>query len=155
VVRKPSASRPARRRAARPAAVCGPDSPRPLLDKLGIKPGSRVSVLGLEDPAFRADLATRTSEVSSGRARKGSDTIFAAIRDRSALARLSTLMKSIHPDGQIWVLWPKGRKELTENHVRDAALPLGLVDTKVVSFSSELSGLRLVIRKELRGAGRP
>ena len=63
---------------------------------------------------------------------------------RAALERLGTLKRSIKPNGAVWVVWPKGRRELTGNDVREAALAHGLVDVKVVAFSATHSGLKLV-----------
>jgi hypothetical protein len=83
--------------------------------------------------------------VSDGRTRKDSDLVFVAMRDRRGLDRLASLRRSIRPSGAIWVLWPKGKKELREDDVRARAVAEGLVDVKVVSFSAELSGLKLVI----------
>ena len=120
-------------------------SQRPRLDKLGVKSGMRVAVLGLADAAFRRELATRTADVTEGRARSGSDLVFLALDAPARLARLTALRRAIKPDGAIWVLWPRGRKQLTENMVRDAALERGLVDIKVAAFSETLSALKLVI----------
>jgi len=120
-------------------------SKRPRLDKLGVKPGMRVSILGVADPAFRRELAIRTREVSAGRARKQSALVFYGVDDAKRLARLAALRDSIARDGAIWVVWPKGRKHISESMIRDAALAAGLVDIKVVAFSETLSGLKLVI----------
>jgi hypothetical protein len=115
--------------------------PRGLLDKLGVKPGSRVSVLGLDDPDFRDQLATRTSDVSE-RARRESDLVFWATRSKGELrARLEALRRSMKPNGAIWVIWPKGQKALREDDVREVGPRVGLVDVKVVSFSDTLSAL--------------
>jgi hypothetical protein len=138
-------------RSAGKAARCGPQSPRSLLDKLGVRDGMRVSLVGLGDPEFERQLAGRKTQVWRG-VRAGSEMIFWRIGARADLVGLARLMRGLDSDGQIWALWPKGRPELREDDVRNAALPLGLVDTKVVSFSDTLSGLRLVIRKELRAA---
>jgi hypothetical protein len=119
--------------------------PRPLLDKLGVKPGARVSVVGVEAAGFVDELLARGADVSEGRTRKDSDLVFVAMRDRRGLDRLASLRQAIKPTGAIWVLWPKGRKELREDDVRGRAVAEGLVDVKVVSFSAELSGLKLVI----------
>jgi hypothetical protein len=67
------------------------------------------------------------------------------------LARLRSLVDWIHPAGALWTVWAKGRKELNENHVRDAALQAGLVDVKVARFSATHSALKLVIPKAKRG----
>jgi len=119
-------------------------SKRPRLDKLGVKPGMRVGVLGLADAAFRRELSTRTTDVTEGRVKRDSDIVFLALDAPAGLARLTALQRAIKPDGAIWVLWPKGRKQLTENMVRDAALARGLVDIKVAAFSETLSALKLV-----------
>ena len=100
----------------------GPDgrdvpSTRPLLDKLGVKPGLKVSVIGLDDPAFLEQLQDRSVDVSS-RARKGSDLIFFYLDDRRDLPRLAGLRASLKPAGALWALWPKGRREFREDDIR-------------------------------------
>jgi hypothetical protein len=121
-------------------------SGKPLLDKLGVKPGMRVSVIDVPDPDFLAELSARGADVSTRR-RARSDLLFVGLEERHRLTRLGAHRSFIVPDGAIWAVWPKGRKELTENDVRDAALEAGLVDVKVVAFSERLSALKLVIRK--------
>jgi hypothetical protein len=125
-------------------------SGKPLLDKLGVKPGMRVSVIDVPDGKFVADMAARGADVSTTRQAR-SDLLLVGFEDRERLTRLGAHRDFIVPDGAIWAVWPKGRKELTENHVRDAALDAGLVDVKVVAFSETLSALKLVIRKADRG----
>jgi len=119
--------------------------PRGRLDKLGVKPDSVVSVLGVADPAFREELSSRTSRVSVGRTRKGSTLIVYGIDTVKQLDALTRLRATITQDGAIWVVWPKGQKALREDDVRRAAKAQGLVDVKVMSFSDTLSGLKLVI----------
>jgi hypothetical protein len=119
--------------------------PRGRLDKLGIKPESIVSVLGIDDETFGEELASRASDVTSGRVRKGSHLLVARVRTLADLDRLTTWRAGIAEDGAIWAVWTKGQKALTETHVRDAAKAQGLVDVKVMSFSPELSALKLVI----------
>jgi hypothetical protein len=125
-------------------------SGKPLLDKLGVKPGMRVSVIDVPDGEFVAEMAARGADVSTKR-RARTDLLIVGFEDRLRLTRLGAHRDFIVPDGAIWAVWPKGRKELTENHVRDAALDAGLVDVKVVAFSQTLSALKLVIRKADRG----
>ena len=120
--------------------------PKPLIDRLGVKPGHRVAVLGVEDPTFLAALAERTAHVFVGRRRTELDLLFAGIDDRARLARLGSHKDFILPAGAVWVVWPKGSPEINENDVRDAALEVGLVDVKVVSFSATHSALKLVYR---------
>jgi len=121
-------------------------STRPLIDKLGVKERMRVAVLGLDDPAFVDLLRTRTGDVYVGRRRIGLDQMFVLFERREELVRLRTHKDFIEKDGAIWALWPKGSKAINENDVRDAALDVGLVDVKVVSFSPELSALKLIYR---------
>ena len=127
----------------------GPDgrdipSTRPLLDKLGVKPGMKVSFVGLDDPAFLRQLQDRSVDVST-RPRKGSDLIFFYMDDRRDLPRLADLQASLQPAGAVWVLWPKGRREFREDDIRAFGPEADLVDVKVVAFSPTLSALKMVI----------
>jgi hypothetical protein len=120
-------------------------SKRSRLDKLGIKPGARVALVGLDDAAFGRELCTRTTDVAEGRPRKDTDMILFAVDGPAPLKRLATLQRSIRRDGAIWVVWPKGQAHIKEDMIRGAALAQGLVDIKVIAFSETLSGLKLVI----------
>jgi hypothetical protein len=127
--------------------------PPSLLDKLGVADGTRIAVLDVEDEAFRAELAGRAvTMVKKGPA----DVVVWSIDEAADLARLPSLIGWIEPAGALWAVWPKGRKELNENHVREAALDAGLVDVKVARFSATHSALKLVVPKAKRGrAERP
>jgi len=137
------------RQAAAPKRAAAPIagySGKPTIDKLGVKPGMRVAVLGLEsESAFLAELAARTTAVSHGRAAKDLEMILVRFDAERDLARLPALEKRIRRDGAIWVVWPKGRPEIKEDMVRAKALASGLVDVKVCAFSGELSALKLVV----------
>jgi hypothetical protein len=123
-------------------------NPPSLLDKLGVKDGTRVAVLDVDDAAFTAELGERSVErVGAGPA----DVVVWALDAAADLGRLPSLIEWIHPAGALWAVWRKGRKELTENHVRDAALGAGLVDVKVARFSATHSALKLVVPKGKRG----
>jgi hypothetical protein len=124
--------------------------PKSVLDKLGVKPDSRVAVLGIEDVAFLKDLRARVAGrglCSAGLQASNSalDFVFFGVDSQSPLSKLASLRKRIQPAGAIWVVWPKGQAHIKEDHVRAAAKPWGLVDVKVVSFSDSLSALKLVI----------
>jgi hypothetical protein len=129
----------------------------PLVQKLGIKPGFSIAAVGAPKdyralvPGLPEDLALRTERAS------GLDLIHLFVTARSELARrLPTLKDRIKPDGTIWVSWPKKASkvatDMTEDAVRAVALPLGLVDVKVCAVDDVWSGLKLVWRKEHRGA---
>ena len=124
--------------------------PRGLLDKLGVKPGQRIAVLGIEDESFWEPLRARTADIAEGRPKEGSDLVFVKMQSTAELPQLVSLRASIKPNGAIWVVWPKGRKDFREDHVRAYGPRVGLVDVKVVSFSETLSALKLVIPVKLR-----
>lgn len=119
--------------------------PKSLLDKLGVKAGSTVSVLGVRDVDFRRDLATRTSDVADRRPRKNSDLIFFAANSVADLARLTELAGVLKKTGALWVIYPKGRPEIAQSAVLAASRQAGLVDVKVVSFSPLHTALKMVI----------
>jgi hypothetical protein len=114
------------------------------MEKLGVKPGSRVTVLGIDEPAFLDELKTAGADVST-RVRAQSDIILVRMSSKDDLPRLVALRQSIQPAGMIWVVWPKGRKEFREDDVRDYGPRAELVDVKVMAFSETLSGLKMVI----------
>ena len=124
--------------------------PPSLIDKLGVKKGHVVSVLGIYDPKFWDELRDRTAKIALETASKDSDWIFVAVESEDDLARLRTLKASIKKTGSIWAIWKKGRKALTEDHIREAAISAGLVDVKVARVSDALSGLKLMIPKSQR-----
>jgi hypothetical protein len=122
----------------------------PLARKLGFKEGMRVAYVNPPD-GFAVD------GIEDVRARlgKGTDLVVFFTEERRALERrLAALRRAIEPDGMLWVAWPKRasgiRTDMTEGAVREIALPTGLVDTKVCAIDEVWSGLRLVVRKELR-----
>lgn len=127
----------------------------PLAKKLGIKPDARVRTKGA--PEHYESLLAPLPEgvVLSAALRKDVDLAHLFTAKRGELERwIPKLMGVIHRDGMIWVSWPKKSSgvpsEVTEDTVREVALPLGLVDVKVCAVDEVWSGLKLVIRKELR-----
>ena len=128
----------------------------PLPKKLGIKPGSRVAVLSAPDRFLDSTLVPIPDEVEvRSRARGPLDVILFFTKRRGELERrFDTLVRALDRAGALWVAWPKGTSgvptDLTENVVRDIALPKGLVDTKVAAIDETWSGLKLVIRVENR-----
>ena len=120
-------------------------NPRSLLDKLGVKPGMKISLLGIDDARFKKELEARTDDVTEGRAATGSDIVFVKMTEAKEAARLKSLKEAIKPDGAVWVVWPKGQKAFREDDARAAGPAAGLVDVKVASFSETLSALKMVI----------
>ena len=131
----------------------------PLAKKLGLKPPLRLVVAGA--PAEYANwLGELPGGVSLSSSMRG--TVHAAhvfVSKRSALqAQLAKLRAQLDPDGFVWVSWPKKASkvptDITEDTIRELALPLGFVDVKVCAVSDIWSGLKLVVRKSERRKGR-
>ncbi len=121
-------------------------SNKPLIDKLGIAPQARVSVLGIADPIFFKQLQSRTSDICSGKLRKETDAVFFAADSLKSLEKLPHLRSSLKSNGAIWVVSRKGKPAtIRDVDVISAALKAGLVDVKVVSFSKTHTALKLVI----------
>jgi hypothetical protein len=126
---------------------------RSRLDKLGVKADSRVAVLGVKDRSFLVELKGRTRDVTTARAKKGSDIVLLGAENRKALGRLRALVRTIKRNGTIWVVWPKGQQHIRQADVMAAAKRAGLVDVKIVAFSDTHSGLKLVIPVARRQTG--
>ena len=133
----------------------------PLAQKLGLKDGSRALFIDL--PASLAELTTSRQFIEStrvtvdqlGDVAPGYNFVHLFTAARSVLEALAQpLMNLIARDGTIWVSWPKKAAkvatDITEDVIRDVVLPIGLVDVKVCAVDETWSGLKLVIRKELR-----
>ena len=127
----------------------------PLAKKLGIKPASRICTIGAPDNYIEL-LSPLPEGVKFGR-RPDSLTDIAHIftTHKEELSKhLRNLRKKLNVGATIWVSWPKKASKVpttvTEETVRELALPLGLVDVKVCAVTEVWSGLKLVVRKELR-----
>jgi hypothetical protein len=123
-------------------------SQTPQARKLGIRSGHRVCLDGagswvLSDPP-------EVRYVRDGPA----DLVVAFVRTATELERVAALGQRVFPDGALWIAWPRKAaghvSDVTENGIRDAALPLGLVDVKVAAIDDDWSGLKLVWRRENR-----
>ena len=125
----------------------------PLVKKLGIKEGFKVRFIN--KPKNYMDLLEEippaVKQIKTGKA----DFVHIFTKSRKELAsELKKNMRSIEQDGMIWVSWPKKASkvptDITEDVIREVALPMGLVDIKVCAVDDIWSGLKLVIRKENR-----
>jgi hypothetical protein len=122
----------------------------PQSRKLGLRPGMRVGLVNaargwqLSDPPP----ITRTT---AGPA----DVVVWFVRAAAELSEAARQGQRIFPDGALWIAWPRKAaghdSDVTENGIRDAVLPLGLVDVKVAAIDDDWSGLKLVWRKDRRG----
>jgi len=159
---------------AQPAGYSG----TPLPKKLGIKPGARVGLAGAPDgfgalleplpdgarieagaaAAAGAPAAGSAGAVLPGPVLPGTGPfdviVFFTVEQAELAGRLGDLRARMAPAAGLWIAWPKRASgvptDMTEDVIREIALPTGLVDNKVCAIDQVWSGLRLVIRRELR-----
>jgi hypothetical protein len=130
-------------------------SGKPLAAKLGIKAGHEIHVIGSPSPYVElleplpdnVKFVTRLSE--------DTDLVHIFVSRRTELAdALRSCRTKLKPDAMVWVSWPKKSAkmptDITEDTIRELALPLGFIDIKVCAVTDVWSGLKLVLRKELR-----
>jgi hypothetical protein len=127
----------------------------PLSRKLGYKAASRVLLVNA--PADYAALLEPLPDGIVFEPKAGARTEFAHVfvtRKEELAGLLQSLRRALQPDAAVWVSWPKKSSRVpttvTEDTIRELALPLGFVDIKVCAVSEVWSGLKLVVRKELR-----
>src|SRR6267154_3499749 len=133
--------------------------PKTRLEKLGIKPNAAVSLVGDFDADFLGELRSVTKNVSvtgsnRGKAGPGADVdaewIFFAADSSKDLSQVGKLAKGLKGAAALWVVYPKGQKQITENDVLAAGRKCGLKDIKVVGFSAPHTALKFVIPVENR-----
>jgi hypothetical protein len=123
----------------------------PLVQKLGIKPDSRLALLAAPD-GFDSTLGELPAGVEVRRRARGPVDVIVAFTTRRAELerRLPVLRRALHPAGGLWIAWPKRasgvQTDVGENVVRELGLAAGLVDNKVCAIDEVWSGLRLVYR---------
>lgn len=126
-------------------------NPKNVLDKLGVRPDSRVSIVNIADKKFTKDVEKRTKDVSISKAAKDSDLIFYEANSPKEIEQLSSLKKCIKPNGGIWVVSLKGKAATIKDiEVMKLGKQCGLVDNKVVGFSETHTALKFVIPLENR-----
>ena len=135
-------------------------NPPTLLDKLGVKDGQRVAVLGVTDANLLSTLPTRVPLTDLASRDPASlaldlqdaelDLLFVQVDDRADLALLPLAAQAIAQAGAVWVLHPKGRPDLKDTDVMAAGKLAGLIDTQVARISDRYSALRFVIPKASR-----
>jgi hypothetical protein len=127
----------------------------PLVKKLGLRAGMTVQVI--DAPAPYDEIVEGLPADLRMVARASATTRFVHVFAREAarlLGTLTTLREKLPSDATVWVSWPKKvsgvATDISENTVRELALPLGFVDVKVCAIDATWSGLKLVVRKALR-----
>jgi hypothetical protein len=126
----------------------------PLERKLGFKPGMTAALV--DAPEGLDALLGELEGVTVKRTLRGrADIVLCFVTARRDLERRAArLRQAIPPDGSVWVCWPKRASkvasDMTEDVVREVLLPTGLVDVKVAAVDETWSGLKLMVRRELR-----
>jgi hypothetical protein len=125
--------------------------PKSLLDKLGLKAGTRVCLRGNLDQTFARDLAARLGAAPAATLRGRFDAIVAQFETPADLASLDALRAHLEPDGMLWLIAPKGKSSpLPEALLREAFLAAGLVDVKVAAYSPTHTAVKVVIPRAAR-----
>lgn len=124
--------------------------PKSRAEKPGVKSGMQVSLLGKFDTEFQKELSGATKNVSSAKIAAGSELIFVAVEDQQGLSDVAKVAKSVKGATGLWIVYPKGKKEITENDVIGAGRKAGLKDVKVVGFSPTHTALKFVLPLDKR-----
>ena len=119
--------------------------PKSRIEKLGVKPGAKVSLIGEFEAVFLREVSGLTKSVSKDKAASDSEHIFFAADSKEGLSALSKIAKSMRGAAALWIVYPKGQKSITENDVLAAGRECGLKDVKVVAFSPAHTALKFVI----------
>jgi hypothetical protein len=126
-----------------------------LVTKLGIKPGSKVLLIGAPDAYVKSLEPLPESVHFVAHLERSADVVQVFTTKKAELeSALAAFRDTLKPTAVVWVSWPKKSakvpSEISEDTVREIALPLGFVDVKVCAVDDVWSGLKLVVRKELR-----
>ena len=125
-------------------------NPKSRMEKLGVKPGTKVTVIGKLESDFAAELETISADVAHGLIAKDADFIFLAAESQKELARATNIAKVMRGAAALWIVYPKGRKDISENEVLRVGRQAGLKDVKVVGFSTTHTALKFVVPVEKR-----
>jgi len=124
--------------------------PRSTAEKLGIKPGLVISAIAMDEGDFVKALRLNAKSFSDAKPLADSDLIFFGAARAAELVRVEKLATSLGSAGALWIVYPKGKQEITELQVLSAGKAAGLVDIKVVSFSATHTALKFVKPKAKR-----
>jgi hypothetical protein len=119
--------------------------PKSRSEKLGVKSGMQVAIIGEFDAEFRNELRAIVEKVSEGKITDGAELIFVAVESEKDLAGVAKIAKSVKGAAGMWIVYPKGKKKITENDVIGAGRKTGLKDVKVVGFSPTHTALKFVL----------
>ena len=124
--------------------------PKTRVEKLGVKAGASVSLAGEFDQEFVQELRGLTKNIHDRKIDASSECIFLSADSAQDLAGVAKSAKTMRGAAALWVVYPKGKKEITENDVLAAGRKAGLKDVKVVRFSATHTALKFVIPLDRR-----
>lgn len=119
--------------------------PKSRIEKLGVKPAAKVSLIGKLDSEFLREVGELTKSITKGKAASDSEHIFFAADSREDFSALLRIAKAMSGAAALWIVYPKGQKQITENDVLAVGRKSGLKDVKVVGFSPTHTALKFVI----------
>lgn len=119
-------------------------NPKSLIDKLGVKSGEAVTLIGQFPSAFCTSLKRHGAKLATPKASAAAPWIFFAADSREHLADVKRVARSVRGTSALWIVYPKGQKHIREADVRASGLGSGLRDIKVASFSETHTALKFV-----------
>lgn len=120
------------------------------MEKLGVKSGAKVTVIGKMDAEFEGELKKMSPDFARGAIARDTEWIFLIAETPKGLAQATNIIKVMRGSMALWIVYPKGRKELTENDVLATGRKAGLKDIKVVGFSPTHTALKFMIPLDKR-----
>jgi len=124
--------------------------PKSRIEKLGVKPGAKLALIGEFEAEFLREVGDLTKSVTKGKAALDSEHIFLAVESKEGLSTLSKITKAMSGAAALWIVYPKGQKHITENDVLATGRKVGFKDVKVVGFSATHTALKFVIPLDKR-----
>ena len=124
--------------------------PKTRIEKIGLKPGAKISLMGDFDAEFLAELKPLAGSVSKDKVATDFDAIVLAADSLKELSSVAKIAKSMKGATALWIVYPKGQKSITETDVIAVGRKTGLKDVKVVGFSATRTALKFVLPLDKR-----
>lgn len=126
------------------------EPPKSLVDRLGIKPGATVSLLRADVDGLVAQLEARGASITIGTLAPEGDVVLLGVATPADLADVARVLAALRPNGALWVLHPRGVRDVADTVIFAAGKAAGLVATKVARIDDTLTGEMLVRPKRAR-----
>ena len=124
--------------------------PKSRIEKIGVKPGAKISVFGDFAADFFEEVKPLAGSVTKNKVRAECDLVFFAADSLEGLSSVAKIAKSLEGATALWIVYPKGQESITENEVIAAGRKTGLKDVKVVGFSRTHTALKFVVPLDRR-----